>query len=153
HARAEELGMTMDEVITLASLIEKEGKAADFNKVSAVFHGRLQLGMALGSDVTIKYYTGSQKMALTNTELNTDSPYNTYLHQGLPPGPICNPSKAAIQAALYPDEAFLSEGYLYFCSTSPEEGTLVFNKTLAAHEAAVRQYQPLWLEYDRERGV
>jgi UPF0755 protein len=153
HARAEELGMTMDEVITLASLIEKEGKAADFNKVSAVFHGRLQLGMALGSDVTIKYYTGSQKMALTNAELNTDSPYNTYLHQGLPPGPICNPSKAAIQAALYPDEAFLSEGYLYFCSTSPAEGTLVFNKTLEAHEAAVRQYQPLWQEYDRERGV
>jgi UPF0755 protein len=153
HARAEELGMTMDEVITLASLIEKEGKAADFNKVSAVFHGRLQRNMALGSDVTIKYYTGSQKMALTNAELNTDSPYNTYLHQGLPPGPICNPSKAAIQAALYPDEAFLNEGYLYFCSTSPAEGTLVFNKTLAAHEAAVAQYQPLWVEYDRERGV
>ena len=64
HARAEELGMSMDQVITLASLIEKEAKTADFSKVSAVFHGRLKQNMALGSDVTIKYITGTTRMAL-----------------------------------------------------------------------------------------
>ena len=92
-------------------------------------------------------------MALTDAELSIASPYNTYLNQGLPVGPICSPSKAAIQAALYPDETFLSEGYLYFCSTSPEEGTLVFARTLEEHEKNVAIYSPLWEQYDAERGV
>ncbi len=153
HARAEELHMTMDEVITLASMIEKEAKKEDFAKVSAVFHGRLQRNMTLGSDVTVQYYTHSQKMALTNEQLNVASPYNTYQNKGLPIGPICSPSAGAIRAALYPDEEFMAEGYLYFCSTSPEEGTLYFSKTLEEHEAAVRIYRPLWEQYDRDRGV
>ena len=153
HDRAAELGMTMDDIITLASMIEKEAKNEDFARVSAVFHGRLRQNMALGSDVTVKYYTHSDKMALTDAELSIASPYNTYLNQGLPVGPICSPSKAAIQAALYPDETFLSEGYLYFCSTSPEEGTLVFARTLEEHEKNVAIYSPLWEQYDAERGV
>lgn len=153
HARTEELGMTMDEVITLASMIEKEAKTDDFAKVSAVFHNRLTLDMTLGSDVTVKYYLNSSKMKLTDSELNADSPYNTYRNKGLPVGPICSPSKAAIQAALYPDEAFVSERYLYFCSTSPEEGTLHFSKTLEEHNAAVAQYEHLWIEYDQRRGL
>ncbi len=103
HARTEELGMSMDQVITLASLIEKEAKTADFAKVSAVFHGRLRQNMTLGSDVTIKYVSGTSRMALTGTDLQVNSPFNTYQHKGLPPGPICSPSPAAIMAALYPD--------------------------------------------------
>ncbi len=148
HARAEELGMSMDQVITLASLIEKEAKTADFSKVSAVFHGRLKQNMALGSDVTIKYITGTTRMALTRDDLNVNSPFNSYTHKGLPPGPICSPSPGAIQAALYPDEQFLQEGYLYFCSKDPNTGELHFSKTLAEHEYAVSVYAPLWQAYD-----
>lgn len=153
HARAEELNMTMDEIITLASIIEKEAKTEDFAKVSAIFHNRLERNMTLGSDVTVKYYTGSEKMALSNAELSVSSPYNTYLNKGLPVGPICSPSKEAIKAALYPDEDFKKDGYLYFCSTSPQEGTLYFSKTLEEHEAAVAIYRPLWVQYDAERGI
>lgn len=153
HDRAAELGMTMDEVMTLASMIELEAKNEDFARVSAVFHNRLKTGMTLGSDVTVQYFTGSNKMALGSEQINQDSPYNTYLHPGLPEGPVCSPSKAAIQAALYPDETFLAEKYLYFCSTSPEEGTLYFSKTLEEHEAAVAIYRPLWEQYDQQRGA
>ena len=95
--------MTMDEVITLASMIEKEAKKSDFAKVSAVFHNRLKADMTLGSDVTIKYATGSEKMVLGDSELSVNSAYNTYTRKGLPVGPICNPSMDAIVAALYPD--------------------------------------------------
>lgn len=153
HARAEELGMTMDQIITLASIIEKEAKNPEFAKVSAVFHGRLRSNMSLGSDVTIKYISGTTRMALTQQDISLDSPYNTYRHKGLPPGPICSPSAAAIRAALYPDEQFLSEGYLYFCSKDPNTGELHFSKTLAEHEAAVRIYAPLWEAYDQRTNA
>ena len=151
--RAQELGMTMDQVFTLASMIEKEAKTADFAKVSAVFHNRLKQGMTLGSDVTIKYASGSEKMVLGSAELEIDSPYNTYRRKGLPVGPICNPSMDAVIAALYPDEQYLAQKYLYFCSTDPNSGALHFSKTLEEHEAAVAMYRPLWEEYDRQRGL
>ncbi|MBQ2949351.1 MAG: endolytic transglycosylase MltG, partial [Clostridia bacterium] len=151
--RAQELGMTMDEVFALASMIEKEAKTADFAKVSAVFHNRLKKDMTLGSDVTVKYVSGSEKMYLTDSDLDVDSPYNTYRHKGLPVGPICNPSMDAVVAALYPDEQFLAQKYLYFCSTDPDSGSLHFSRTLKEHEAAVAMYRPLWEEYDRSRGL
>lgn len=151
--RAAELGMTMDEVITLASLIQKEAKDSDFTKTSAVFHNRLKAGMKLQSDVTIHYVTGVRKMSLTNSDLALNSPYNTYQVTGLPLGPICSPSKAAIQAALYPDETYVAENYLYFCAKDPESGELHFSRTLQEHEQAVSIYAPLWKEYDAERGI
>lgn len=153
YARAEELSMTMDDVITLASMIEKEAKTDDFARVSAVFHNRLNSGMKLQSDPTVHYFTHSQKMALTDAETGQQSPYNTYQVTGLPAGPICNPSKAAIHAALYPDEGYVTDQYLYFCSMNPSEGTLYFSKTLEEHNEAVRTYRPLWIEYDAERGI
>ena len=153
QTRAEELGMTMDEVITLASLIQKEAKDADFAKTSAVFHNRLKKGMKLQSDVTIHYVTGLRKMSLDNNDLALSSPYNTYQVSGLPLGPICNPSEAAIQAALYPDETFVAENYLYFCAKDPESGELHFSRTLKEHEQAVSIYAPLWREYDAQRGI
>ncbi|NLM87076.1 MAG: endolytic transglycosylase MltG [Clostridiales bacterium] len=153
HARAEEIGMTMDQVITLASLIEKEAKTADFARVSSVFHNRLRQNMSLGSDVTIKYISGTTRMALNREDLNLQSPYNTYLVRGLPPGPICSPSPGAIMAALYPDEQFLAESYLYFCSKDPDTGELHFSKTLAEHEYAVSIYAPLWEAYDRRTNA
>lgn len=151
--RAQELGMTMDQVFTLASMIEKEAKTADFAKVSAVFHNRLKAGMTLGSDVTVKYASGSQKMYLNDNDLAVDSPYNTYTHKGLPVGPVCNPSMDAIVAALYPDEQYVAQKYLYFCSTDPASGELHFSKTLEEHNAAVAMYRPLWEEYDKSRGL
>ena len=151
--RAQELGMTMDEVVTLASMIEKEAKKGDFAKVSAVFHNRLKADMTLGSDVTIKYATGSQKMVLGDSELSVNSAYNTYTRKGLPVGPICNPSMDAIVAALYPDEQYVAQKYLYFCSTDPASGALHFSKTLDEHNAAVAMYRPLWEEYDKSRGL
>jgi len=151
--RAREIGLTMDEVFTLASMIEKEAKAAEFAKVSAVFHNRLRLDMTLGSDVTVKYASGSEKMALSSTDLAVDSPYNTYQHKGLPVGPICNPSMDAVIAALYPDEQYVAQKYLYFCSTDPSSGELHFSKTLEEHETVVAYWRSKWEEYDRGRGL
>lgn len=153
HQRADEMKITMDQVITLASLIEKEAKTADFAKVSAVFHGRLNQGMPLGSDVTIKYVSGTSRMALTREDLSLQSPFNTYQVKGLPPGPVCSPSAAAILAALYPDEQFMAEGFLYFCSKDPGTGELHFSKTLAEHEYAVSIYAPLWEAYDKRTNA
>lgn len=150
HQRADELGMSMDQVLTLASLIEKEAKTADFSRVSAIFHNRLNQNMTLGSDVTVKYISGSTKMALGSQDLALDSPYNTYIHKGLPPGPICSPSPKAVEAALYPDEGFIGEKYLYFCSKNPDTGELHFSKTLAEHEQAVSIYRPLWEAFDQK---
>ena len=151
--RAQELGLTMDQVLTLASMIEKEAGAGDFAKVSAVFHNRLKIGMKLQSDVTIHYVTGVRKMALQDGDLALNSPYNTYAVTGLPVGPICNPSSAAIQAALYPDETYVAENYLYFCAKKPESGELYFSRSLAEHEQAVAIYAPLWEQYDQSRGI
>ena len=145
--------MHMDDVLNLASLIEKEAKKEDFTKVSAVFHNRLRQGMKLESDVTIHYVTGERRMSLRGSDLAVKSPYNTYLYKGLPAGPICNPSPEAIYAALYPDEGFMVENYLFFCAQDPHTGTLYFSKTLAEHERAVELYAPLWKEFDQERGM
>ena len=151
--RAEALKMTMDEVLTMASLIEKEAKESDFARVSAVFHNRLKAGMKLESDVTVHYVTGVRKMALTNSELSVNNPYNTYVNKGLPPGPICNPSPAAIRAALYPDETMVAQNYLFFCAKEPESGELYFSRTLAEHERAVNAYRSSWEQYDQSRGI
>ena len=151
--RATALGMTMDEVITMASMIEKEGKNSDFTRISAVFHNRLKAGMKLQSDVTIHYITGIRKMALADSDLALNDPYNTYVVSGLPAGPICNPSQEAIYAALYPDETYTAENYLYFCAKDPESGELYFSRTLQEHEQAVAIYSPLWKAYDEERGI
>ena len=150
---AQQLGYTMDQILTLASMIEKEAKTSDFAKVSAVFHNRLKQGMKLQSDVTIHYVTGVRKMSLDNSDLATHSLYNTYENAGLPLGPICAPSVEAINAALFPDETYVAENYLYFCAKDPESGELYFSRTLQEHEQAVAIYAPLWKEYDQSRGI
>ncbi len=153
HERAGEMGMTMDEVITLASIIEKEAGSADFARVSAVFHNRLERGMSLGSDATVKYASGVKRLTLNDSDLAYGSLYNTYLYKGLPPGPICSPSRAAILAALYPDETFLEEGYLYFCTKEPDSGELAFARTLEEHNANVSIYRPLWQAWDEQQSA
>jgi UPF0755 protein len=151
--RAEELGMTMDEVVTLASLIEKEAKTADFAKVSAVFHNRLEDSQALESCATLQYIHGVNKLVFNEEERNVDSPYNTYRYMGLPLGPICNPGKAAIEAALYPDEQYISGGYKYFCLKDIETGELDFSKTYEEHQKKVEQYQQDWLDYQNANNL
>ncbi len=142
--RAQELNMSIDDVVTLASLIEKEAKPADFHKVSAVFYNRMKADMNLGSDAPLRYIFKSNTLQFTQTQLNDPSLYNTHMHKGLPLGPITNPGGAAINAALYPDEEFLEEGYLYFCLMNPENGALVYAKTLEEHQQNVAKYSPLW---------
>jgi UPF0755 protein len=144
--RARALNLTTDQAITLASMIEKEAAAdEDFARVSAVFHNRLRQGMPLESCATLSYALGVKKYTFTDTELSTVSPYNTYRNKGLPVGPICNPGRAAIQAALYPSEEYLSEGYLYFCNMNPKQtNRLVFSKSYQEHQRNVLKYSPFW---------
>ena len=132
--------------MTLASMIEREaGMAEDFPRVSAVFHNRLREGMAMESCATLSYALGVKKYTFTETELAAVSPYNTYRNKGLPVGPICNPGRAAIQAALYPSEEYLSEGYLYFCNMNPKQtNQLVFARTYEEHRSNVVMYSPFW---------
>lgn len=109
--RAAELGFTMDEIITLASIIQKEGNSkSEFAKISSVFHNRLKQGMRLQADATIKYVEGAIKPFIDGDKNRYNSYYNTYKCKALPAGPICNPGIAAIEAALYPENT----NYLYF---------------------------------------
>ncbi|MBI5598620.1 MAG: endolytic transglycosylase MltG [Deltaproteobacteria bacterium] len=136
RALAEKKGMTDREVITLASIIEKEtGRQEEMQSVSAVFHNRLKKRIPLQSDPTVIYAIANFDGNLTKKHLLARTPYNTYIKNGLPPGPIANPGRAAIYAALNPAD----EKYLYFVSRN--DGTHYFSKTLAEHNDAVRVYQ------------
>ena len=144
--RAAELNLTRDQIITLASIIEREAAVKeDFTKVSAVFHNRLDRGMKLQSCATLSYVTGVRRYSFSADEQAIVSSYNTYLNEGLPIGPISNPGAEAIYAALYPDESFLAEGYLYFCNGDPHESmALLFSKTYEEHQKNVSQYRQYW---------
>jgi UPF0755 protein len=125
-----------DEALTLASVVEKEtGAASDRGKVAAVLSNRLRLGMPLQSDPTVIYGLGAAYDGnLHKIDLQTDTPYNSYTRQGLPPTPIALPGRDALRAAVRP-EAIKA---LYFVSRG--DGTSVFSDTLNAHNAAVNQY-------------
>ena len=137
-------GLGIRELVTLASLVEKEtGKAEERPVVAAVYSNRLKIGMGLQCDPTVIYaleragrYTGN----LTREDLRFDSPYNTYRYAGLPPGPIAAPGKASLAAAANPADV----PYLYFVSRN--DGSHAFASTLDEHNRNVRQYQ---VEYFR----
>jgi len=139
QSRAKALGMTAREIVILASLVEKESAVAEEKRlISAVFHNRLRLGMKLDCDPTIIYalkQEGKYQDRLRKKDMSLDSPYNTYLHTGLPPGPICNPGLEAIDAALSP----APENFLYF--VAKDDGSHYFSRTFAEHQNAVRRYQ------------
>jgi len=128
-------------LVTLASLIEKETGREDERKlVSSVFHNRLERGMLLQCDPTVIYglvldqrYRGK----IYESDLEDGHPYNTYVHAGLPPGPIANPGRASLEAALAPADS----EYLYFVAEAEGAGRHVFSKTLAAHNRAVAEYR------------
>jgi UPF0755 protein len=134
--RAKELGFSLNQAITLASIIEKETGAEEERKlVSAVYHNRLKRKELLQSDPTVIYAIQDFNGNLTREDLKIDSPYNTYRYPGLPPGPIANPGRASLVAALYPADV----DYLYFVSRN--NGTHEFSSTLKQHNAAVKKYQ------------
>jgi peptidoglycan lytic transglycosylase G len=137
--KASELGMNTVQVVSLASLIEKEtGKDEERSLISGVFHNRLKRSMLLQCDPTVIYallLAGQYKGYISKQDLKFPSPYSTYVSLGLPPGPICNPGMASIRAALYPK----TTDKLYFVSRN--DGSHYFSATLAEHNRAVQQYQ------------
>ena len=136
RARAREMDWTVHQVVTLASIIEKEtGDASERPLISAVFHNRLRRGMRLETDPTVIYGIEDFDGNLTRRHLATKTPYNTYQIDGLPPGPIANPGAAALDAALFP----AASDYLFFVSRN--DGTHQFSATYAEHRRAVRRYQ------------
>ncbi len=136
-ALADRLGMSQQQIVTLASIIEKEtGKAEERGIVSSVFWNRLKQNMPLQTDPTVIYGIPDFNGNLTRADLdNGANPYNTYVRLGLPPGPICNPGRASLDAALNPAQT----KYLYFVSRN--DGSHVFSETLEEHQRAVAQYQ------------
>lgn len=136
---AEAQGMTIREVVTLASLVEKETAKPDERPiVAAVYRNRLRIGMGLQCDPTVIYAlerAGRYDGNLTRENLRFDSPYNTYRYAGLPPGPIAAPGRASLEASLRPAQV----DYLYFVSRN--DGSHVFATTLAEHNRNVREWQ------------
>ncbi len=133
-ARLAQLGMTRHEVVTLASIIESEVRyRPDRPYVSAVYHNRLKRHMALQADPTINYAYGRRLRRVWERNLQIRSPYNTYLHPGLPPGPISQPSDSSLYAALDPAPV----GFIYF--VAQPDGKHVFSETYADHLAAIRR--------------
>ncbi|HTX87185.1 MAG TPA: endolytic transglycosylase MltG [Candidatus Nanoarchaeia archaeon] len=129
-------GQTIYRIITLASIIEKEvRKTGEMKTVSGIFWNRLKIGQPLGSDATLSYVLGDNTAAHTLADTKINSPYNTYLFAGLPPGPICNPSLDAITAAIYPAQT----DYYYFL-TNPADGETVFAKTLDEQNRNKQKY-------------
>ncbi|MDO5733219.1 MAG: endolytic transglycosylase MltG [Eubacteriales bacterium] len=154
YDRAAEIGMTMDQVFRLASIIEKESTVLeDMYKISRVFHNRLNQQMKLESCATVNYVrqlNGKPPILIVKQDdLKMESPYNTYLYTDLPPGPICNPGLEAIRAALYPDTS--EPDLMYFAARG--DGTTVFARTFEEHLDNVAKYvKPLEDRLISERG-
>ncbi len=129
-------GKTLEEIITMASVIEKEVKIdEDREIVSGLFWDRIKNGQPLQSCATISYILGVNKKQYSFEDTRIESPYNTYLNPGLPPGPICNPGISAIKAAIYPKHT----DYNYFLS-DPKTGKTVFSRTIEEHNANKYKY-------------
>lgn len=148
YERAESLGMSMDQIMTLASIIQAESSnMTDMMYISSVFRNRMNSSDEsmhyLGSDATVNFIRRMNgldpDLFLTADDISLDSPYNTYMYQGLPPGPICMPGQDAIQAALYPEP---NSNYMYFCADG--YGGTLFAVTLAEHENNIATFQANW---------
>ena len=133
---AGKLGLDLHQLVTLASIIEKEtGVVEEMPLISSVFHNRLKRGIPLQTDPTVIYGIRDFDGNITRRHLETATPYNTYLIRGLPPGPIASPGLSALQAAVRPADS----NYLYFVARG--DGSHQFSRTLREHNAAVRKYQ------------
>jgi len=136
YTRAEELGMTVDEVVTLSSIIEREARLdEEFPIVSSVFHNRIDIDMLLQSCATVQFILKERKEVLLFADIEIESPYNTYINPGLTPSPIASPGELAIKSALYPAET----NYLYFVTTEKNDGSHYFNETLEGHNRDIKK--------------
>ncbi|WP_158217566.1 endolytic transglycosylase MltG [Lottiidibacillus patelloidae] len=141
----EEKGLSFHDVLTLASIIERESRLEDDRyKVSSVFHNRIKIGMALQSDVTIMYVDDSIGTIPTFEDTLIDSPYNTYKYPGIPVGPIANPSITAIDAAINP---FDMEDLFFYARPN---GEVLYSETYAEHLKVKETYEHEWHELDNE---
>lgn len=138
-AKARSLGLTPLEVSILASIVKGESnRQEDFAKLAGVYINRLRKGMKLQSCPTVAFLFDYKKNRILNADLKTESPYNTYIHAGLPPGPISVPDKAYLEAVLNPDTA---NGYLFFCADPSFNGLHRFARTFAEHSRNAKEYQ------------
>jgi len=136
RGRARDMGLNTHQLLTLASIIEREAIVKNEQRViAAVFWNRLKIGMALQADPTVQYAVAKERRALSRADLTVDHPYNTYVHPGLPPGPIASPGLGAIQAALDPAPV----KYLYFVASDDQRHH--FSTTVQEHNAAVIRYR------------
>ena len=134
--RSNELELTIHEVVTLASIIEGEALFdSERRTISSVYHNRLRKNIKLQADPTIQYLFPDGPKTLSTKHLTISSPYNTYIHYGLPPGPINNPGIKSIEAALYPEDT----DYLYFVAKG--DGYHVFSTNQSDHLKAKREYK------------
>lgn len=132
--RAEELGLSLHQVVTIASLIEKEAKKEEERPlISGVIHNRLRIGMPLQVDATVLYVLPERKEVVLYRDLEVDSPYNTYQVGSLPPGPIGNPGLSSLLAAIYPQ----STDYLYYVAR--RDGSHIFSRTYQEHLQAIQR--------------
>jgi len=136
--RARKLGVTPYQLLTVASIVEREaGIPHDRPLVAAVIYNRLRLGMTLGVDATLRYALHDFEHPLTEAQLATNSPYNTRLHKGLPPTPISNPGAAAIHAAAHPAHV----SYLYYVAAADGCGEMAFSSSYAQFERNAAAYR------------
>lgn len=136
HDNSKADSFSKKDIVTLASVIEKEtGAPEERPLIASVFYNRLRIGMPLQSDPTIIYGLKNFDGNIRKKDITNPHAYNTYAHRGIPPGPICNPGRASLEAAIHP----AATKYLYFVSRN--DGTHVFSETGAEHDAAVRKYQ------------
>ena len=147
RSRMKELGMEENEIITLASIIEGEAiYDSERSVISGVYHNRLNIGMRLQADPTIQYIIKDSPRRLLNKDLKIKSPYNTYLNNGLPPGPINNPGIESIKAALYPADI----DYIYFVARG--DGYHTFSRTKDEHNKAKRKFQKIRRELKKQQA-
>jgi len=138
RARAQELGLTPHEVMTLASLVEREVQVpAERELVAAVLHNRMKKKMPLQIDASVIYALGEHRTTVLLKDLEVDSPYNTYKYAGLPPGPIASPGRMSILAILYPADV----DYLYYRAKEDGTGGHYFARTFSEHQANIRKAQ------------
>ena len=138
-AKARKLGLSQMEVSVLASIVKGESRVPkDYARIAGVYLNRLRKGMKLQADPTIAYLLNYETWRILKKDLKIDSPYNTYMYQGLPPGPICVPDKAYLDAVLNPDT---KDGYLFFCADPSFDGTHRFAKTYTEHLRNARAFQ------------
>lgn len=134
--RREGAGRSLHEIVTMASLVEREARVpGEQPLIAGVLYNRLRRGWKLQVDATVLYALGTHKPVVTFKDLEVESPYNTYRHTGLPPGPIASPGLGAVQAALRPT----ATDFLFYVAR--EDGSHVFSRTLAEHNAAIRRYR------------